>query len=427
MGPFFRGASFLASLAEKTQMRILYIVPFVPWPLRVRSTNLIPRLAKRHIIDLVCLATSRDDFSRLDGIGGVCASVRCRPHSRARALLQVAQALPTGIPLRMAYAASRAMEAAVEEAIAANRPDLIYVERWRALQYVPRNCGIPIVCDPTDSMILYNRRLVSNGIWWEKIVGAEEYLKFLRYEPLLARRSDVTVFCSTLDRDCLLQQDASLNCEIIPNGVDCDHFFRKSEDEVEDSSIVLTGNFGYQPNFHAAVYFIREILPLIRRVRPEVRFLAVGNDSARALRAYRMAGIQLVDFVPDLRPYIARAAVAVAPLTVGTGVSNKVLEAFAVGTPVVATSVACGDLPVCDGEHLFLASEAKLFASRVLELLNDASLRLRIADKARRLVDAKYGWDAVSQNLENLMLRWVKANVSDSTVSDAPRLAGISG
>jgi polysaccharide biosynthesis protein PslH len=398
-------------------MRILYIVPFVPWSLRVRSTNLIPRLAKRHAIDLICLAASQDELSRLNGIGAVCATVRCRSHSRTRALLQVARALPTAVPLRMAYASSSAMEAAVEEAIAASRPDLIYVERWRALQYVPRNCDIPIVCDPTDSMILYNRRLASSGSWWEKMIGAEEYFKFRRYEPLLARQSDVTVFCSAIDRDCLLQQDATLNCEIIPNGVDCDHFFRKGEDEVEDSSIVLTGNFGYHPNFHAAVYFIREIFPLIRSVRPQVKLLTVGNDATRALKAYRMAGIELVDFVPDLRPFIARAAVAVAPLTVGTGVSNKVLEAFAVGTPVVATSLACGDLPVCNGEHLFLATEANSFASRVLELLNDASLRLKMANNARRLVDAKYNWEAVSQDLENLMLRLIEANMSYSTVS----------
>jgi polysaccharide biosynthesis protein PslH len=403
-------------------MRILYIVPFVPWPLRVRSSNLIPRLARRHVIDLLCLAGSEKDVSKLNGVGEACASVRYTTHSRMRALLQAAAALPTSCPARMAYASSGAMKAAVEETIAAKRPDVIYVERWRALQYVPRNCGIPVVCDPTDSMILYNRRLVSNGSWWEKIVGAEEYVKFRRYEPLLARRSDVTVFCSTHDRDCLLQQDATLNCEIIPNGVDCDHFFQKNADEVEESSIVLTGNFGYHPNFHAAVYFIREILPLVRSVRPEVRLLAVGHDAARALSAYRMPGIELVDFVPDLRPYIARATVAVAPLTVGTGVSNKVLEAFAVGTPVVATSLACGDLPVRNGEHLFLANDTKLFASRVLELLNDASLRVRLAENARKLVDAKYNWEIVSQDLENLMLRLVDANVPFSPVSSASRL-----
>jgi glycosyltransferase involved in cell wall biosynthesis len=389
-------------------MRILYVVPFVPWPLRVRSVNLIPRLAKRHAIDLVCLARSANEVSKLDDIGSLCASVKCATHSRMQAVSQTAWALPTAVPLRMSFASSAAMVEAVQNAIAANPPDVIYAERWRALQYVPCDCGIPVVCDPTDSMILYNRRLLSSGSWWERIIGAEEYVKFLRYEPVLARRADVNIFCSTLDRDCLLQRDPSLNCEIVPNGVNCELFFPKNQNEVEPATVIFTGNFGYRPNFHAASYFIQEVLPTIRLGCPELRFLVVGNDATRRLKKYRAPGIELIDFVPDLRPYIAKAAVAVAPLTLGTGVSNKVLEAFAVGTPVVATALACGDLPVRDGEHLFLAKDSKPFADRVLELLRNSSLRATMAEKGRALVEAEYDWEAVTQKLENVMYRLVE-------------------
>jgi polysaccharide biosynthesis protein PslH len=392
-------------------MRILYVVPFVPWPLRVRSVNLIPRLARRHAIDLVCLASSADEISRLDGIGSLCASVECATHSRMQALSKTVLALPTAVPLRMAFASSAAMAEAVQNAIASNSPDVIYVERWRALQYVPGDCGIPVVCDPTDSMILYNRRLLSSGSWWERIIGVEEYVKFLRYEPILARRADVNLFCSTLDRDSLLRQDPNLNCEIVPNGVNCELFFPKNQSEVDPATVIFTGNFGYRPNFHAAVYFIQEVLPTVRRGCPQVRFLAVGNDAIRRLKKYSVPGIELTDYVPDLRPYIAKATVAVAPLTLGTGVSNKVLEAFAVGTPVVATALACGDLPVRHGQHLYLADGSKPFADRVLELLRDSSLRTMMAENGRALVEAQYDWEAVTQKLENVMFRLVEGRI----------------
>jgi len=403
-------------------MRILYIVPFVPWSLRVRSFNLIPRLARRHRIHLVCLATSGNDLSSLNGLGSFCSTVRCATHSRTRALVQALKALPTRVPVRMAYAASPAMETIVRNAIESEQPDLIYVERWRALSYVPPNSGVPVLCDPTDSMILYNRRLMASGSWWEKMIGMEEYAKFLRHEPALARRADLTVFCSMVDRDCLQAQDPGLQCEIVPNGVDCRHFFPKGEKESEPATAILTGNFGYRPNLHAAIYFMKTILPSILRGCPQFKLLVVGNGATQKLRKHITGNIELIDFVSDLRPYLAKATVAIAPMTVGVGVSNKVLQALAVGTPVVASSLACGDLPVRDGEHLYLADSPGLFAGRVLEVLQDGSLRSRMAAKGRTLVETKYDWDIVVRRLEDLMhqLTENRTVVSERSADPAP-------
>lgn len=395
-------------------MRILYILPFVPWSIRVRSYNLIPRLARRHKIDLVCLSSSADDIPRLNGIRSSCATVKYATHSKKRALFQVAKACATSIPLRMAYASSVEMQAIVRSNIESNRPDLIYVERWRGLQYVPLDCRIPILCDPTDNMVLYNRRLMSSGSWWERVLGVEEYVKFLRYEPALARRANLTVFCSRVDQDCLLASHPKLNCEIIPNGVDCKRFFYKSQGDAEPATIIFTGNFRYSPNVHAAVYFLETVFPVIRRRCPESKFLAVGNGVTTKLRKYiGVPAIELVDFVPELRPYLARATVAVAPITVGVGVSNKVLEAFSVGTPVVATPLAYGDLPVRDGEHLYVANNPGLFAQKVLELLHDTPLRARMADQGRLLVEQNYDWEVVADKLQSLMHRLAGCNGSD--------------
>lgn len=399
-------------------MRILYVVPFVPWSIRVRSFNLIPRLARRHCIDLVCLASSGNQLSSLNGLGSLCGSVRSATHSRSRAVWQTLKALPTRVPLRMAYAFSAAMQAAVRDAIEANPPDVIYVERWRALSYIPSDSGIPVLCDPTDSMILYNRRLISNGSWWERVIGVEEYAKFLRYEPALSRRADLTVFCSTVDQDCLLAQDAGLNCEIVPNGVDCRHFFARGESEGESATIILTGNFHYRPNRHAAVYFLQKVLPSILRGCPAAKLLIVGNEATRNLGRHADDGTELIDFVPDLRPYLARASVAVAPLTVGVGVSNKVLQAFAVGTPVVATSLACGDLPVRDGEHLYVADSPEAFADRVLEILRNRALHVQMVQRARTLVATRYDWEVVSRKLEGLMHQ-----LAETKRSSLPRIS----
>jgi len=387
-------------------MRILYITPFVPYPVRVRSFNLIPRLAKRHDIHLLCLSWSAEEEARGAYFADICRSVQCVRHHKARAALQCAAALASPTPLRMACFASARMRQAVREAVAEFSPDLIYTERWRALQYVPSGIGVPVLCDPTDSMLLYNQRLMRLGGWWERLVGAEEYLKFLRYEARLARHADAVVFCSRLDRDAVQRHAPGVPYVLVPNGVDCEKYFRKRADEEEPNTLVFTGNLGYRPNRHAVHFFLDNIFPLVREQIPETRFMVVGRGAREALRkeSGNIPGLEVVDFVPELRPYVARATVAVAPITIGSGVSNKLGEAFATGTAVVAMRLPCGDMAVQDGVHLFIADQPAEFADRVVRLLRDSKLRASMAIRARQLVEEKYDWEIVCRTMELAML-----------------------
>lgn len=385
-------------------MKILYVVPFVPRQVKVRSFNLIPRLARSHQIHLVCVSSEVPSEAQRQYLEQYCETVLYIPHSRWRAISQCAAALPTKRPMRIAYCESKAASQAVDDLVREAEPDVIYVERWRALQYVPRNAAVPVVCDPTDSMTLYNRRLKGTGAWWERFVGWEEHRRFVRYEGTLARRADVCVFCSGVDMECVKEQAPEVRYELVPNGVDCEKLFFKETSEEEPATLVFTGNLKYRPNRHAAEFFLAQIFPLVQKQVPQAKFVVVGNGAEKALGRYRgTPGFEAVGFVPELRPYLARATVAVAPLTVGAGVSNKLGEGFAVGTPVVATPLASGDLPVKDGEHLLIAREATQFADRVIALLADAQLRRAIAARARRLVQEQYDWKIVSRKMEDVM------------------------
>jgi len=394
-------------------MRILYIVPFVPWPLRVRSHNMIPRLARRHEICLLCLSGSAEEEARAHALREFCQEIRFVRHRKLRALWQCALALATPVPLRMAYFASPDMRAAVQQAIIEFSPELIYLERWRTLQYVPPGVRVPIICDPTDSMLLYNQRLMRTGAWWERVVGFEEYLKFLRHEAKLASRASVVVFCSRVDLECVRKNAPAARYAVVPNGVDCTAFFPKQAQGEEPNTIVFTGNFAYKPNRHAVRFFLDEVFPLIRRAIPPARFMAVGSRATRYLGSdsRNTPGVEVIDFVPELRPFIARATVAVAPITVGAGVSNKLGESFATGTPVVATHLACGDLPVRDGVHLLLADDPRMFAGKVVQLFREPHLRRFLATNARRFVEATYDWEIVAGQMEGLMNEAVQGSV----------------
>lgn len=395
-------------------MRILYVLPFVPWHIRVRSYNLIPRLAKEHEIYLLCLSSSSEEDARAELLQKYCQQVRLVRHSKSRAFRQCALALATPVPLRMAYFASPDMQKSVKRAVAEFSPDIIYLERWRALQYIPSDISVPVVCDPTDSMLLYNQRLMRTGCWWERLVGLEESLKFRTYEGELARRADTVIFCSRVDLECVRKIAPTARYALVPNAVDREMFFPKHLQEEEPNTIVFTGNFGYRPNRHAVQFFLKEIFPLVRKEVPNARFVAVGSRAALYLRrdAQNIPGLEVVDFVPELRTYVAKAAVAVAPITVGAGVSNKLGEAFATGTAVVATSLACGDMPVRDGEHLLLADEPVAFAGKVVHLLRNPDLRLQLVSRARKLVEEYYDWSTAYRLMEQVMLDLVQAEVT---------------
>ena len=389
-------------------MRILYIVPFVPWAVKVRSFNLIPRLARRNEITVVCASGAEPSPEQRDWLSKYCKKTVHVRHSRLKGMAQCAAALLTRTPLRIAYCRSKTGQEAVRRLYEEVRPDVVYVERWRALQFVPEEGAVPVVCDPTDSMTLYNRRLMRGGAWWERLMGWEEYRKFLGYERKLARVADVCVFCSRVDTECVREQAPEVQYELVPNGVDCEKYFFKEESEEEPGKLVFTGSFKYRPSRHAAEFFLERIFPLIRKEVPEAKFVAVGNGAGEALASYRgRAGFEAVDFVPDLRPYLAKAAVAVAPLTVGAGVSNKLAEGFAVGTPVVATPLACGDLPVKSGEQLLIGTSPQEFAEHVVRLLRDPALRRQMAVRARRLAEEQYDWEMVSRRMEMVMQRLV--------------------
>jgi polysaccharide biosynthesis protein PslH len=384
-------------------MRILYVLPFVPWPVKVRSLNLIPRLARSHEVHLLALAQSQAELARANNVSHHCASVTLVRRTKWPALFNCMAAVFTQTPLRIAYFRCKEMRTSAEKQINNIRPDVIYVERWRTLQYVTGLSEIPIVCDPTDCMTLFNERLMQGGGFLERIIGRHEWKRFRTYERRLGLQSDCVVFCSEVDKKFYKALAPDVNCVTVPNGVDCTVHRRKDIADEESETLIFTGAFTYGPNRHAVKNFLNRILPLIKQQVPRVKFLIVGFGALKACSEWvsRDPRIEVHDWVPDLHPYIARAAVAVVPLQLGVGVSNKILEALSTETAVVTTKLACGDLRVIDGEHLLIADDEQQFAEKVIRLIRDPAGRRAMAIKGGRFVRERYDWEIVADEMKN--------------------------
>jgi polysaccharide biosynthesis protein PslH len=222
--------------------------------------------------------------------------------------------------------------------------------------------------------------------WWEG-----RLLKPVELER--CRRAPLVLVTSERERLLLKQHLSQSHIEVVPNGVDIDVFDAPAAGG-EASTIIFTGTMNYYPNIDAVLFFARECWPLIRARVPDATWLIVGKDPAAEVRnvASKASGITVTGTVPDVRPYLAKATVAIAPVRIGSGTRLKILEALAMRKAVVSTNLGCEGLSVVAGSHLRVADAAQAFAQAVVDVLQDAEQRMSLGNAGRGLVEANYSW-----------------------------------
>jgi len=219
------------------------------------------------------------------------------------------------------------------------------------------------------------------------------------------------VVLSERDAAMLRQLNPRLPLHVIPNGVDTDYFApgRATADEsVNDfvqPRLLFIGNFEYAPNADAAVWLAREILPIVQKQNPATRLLLVGNNPPESVRMLASATIDVTGRVPDVRPYQDRALIFVCPLRFGAGIKNKVLEAMAMGKPLVGTRLSFDGIDLAEGTHALFGESAGELASAIVRLMRDEPLRHSMSIANRQFIEQRYTWQRVADQYEALYQR----------------------
>ena len=222
-----------------------------------------------------------------------------------------------------------------------------------------------------------------------------------RYEAWACASAQLTVAVSETDRALLAANAPSARIRTIATGVDTSYFTANDTPE-SPGALVFTGSMDWYPNEDAIVHFIEAILPTIRRDVSSVSLTVAGrNPTDRVKAAGAAPGVNVTGTVPDVRPYMAQAAVYVVPLRIGGGTRLKIFEALAMGKAVVATGVGAEGLPVVPGQHFLRADSAAEFARAVTTLLRDPSRRKALGLAGRRLVEECYSWPQVAREFES--------------------------
>ncbi len=305
-------------------MRILYVTPYVPSRIRTRPYHLIRELVRQgHQVTLLTAATSDSEARDAERLRDWGVRVEAFQVPRARSLGNCLLALPTREPLQAVYAYHPAMERRLAELARSGEFDWVHIEHLRAARLVRAVEGTPTVYDSVDCIsLLFEQTLKRTPRWTSRMLAALDLARTRRYEAHLLTRYDQAVVTSRRDKEALEslahrylpRQARCAPITVVTNGVDTE-YFRPQPGPRDRRTAVFTGKMSYHANVAGALYFAREVLPLIWARDPEVQFWVVGKDPPEVvLRLARDPRITVTGTVEDMRPYLARAAVAVCPV-----------------------------------------------------------------------------------------------------------------
>lgn len=397
-------------------MRILFIVPYLPSLIRVRPYNLVRALAQRgHQITLLALHPPGDDASGLANLREWCESVRTVRMPGWRPLWNALRALPASIPFQAAYSRSPQMTQLIRSNLVMERYDIVHLEHLRGAE-LSRGLDIdtpPIIFDAVDSIsLLFERTMQRAARWQSRLMARLDLNRTRRYEGQYTRRFSRVLVTSPEDHDALAalcaphtgetEREIDNRLVVLPNGVDLSYFQPLGEPRQSDT-IIFSGKMSYHANTAAALDLVQSVMPIVWAERPEAQVWLVGKDPPTVVRELAAdPRVTVTGTVPDVRPYLGRAAVAVSALRYSVGIQNKVLEALAMATPVVTTAGTCRALAVEPGTHLLVGDSAPALARAVLALLINAEQRRRLGQAGRRYVETHHDWDRIAARLESV-------------------------
>ncbi len=231
-----------------------------------------------------------------------------------------------------------------------------------------------------------------------KIFEAWEQKKVYQFEKTFKAFKKVLV-CSKEDKQYLEKEHHLNNIDLLPNGVDTTTFYPRNHDYTTDHILLFTGNMDYKPNIDAVQYFVQEIFPTILKQKPETKFIIAGQRPVAKVLALASPNIEVTGFVEDIAQMYNAASVVVAPLRFGAGTQNKVLEALAMGVPVVCSHIGFEGLGIESGNGVIKETQTDAFAKAVLELLSSETQRKAVGEKGIALIQNNFSWEIISKKL----------------------------
>ena len=394
--------------------RLLFLAHRIPYPPdkgeKIRAWHMLEHLTRDWTVDLGCLMDDPADAQHLSVLRGCCAEVHAAPVTRSGRIARTLFGTRPGEPLSLAWFHEPGLARWVRAGLGARRYEAVLVYSSAMATYVPLGPGGPLrILDMVDVDSEKWRAYAASAGGPKRLVWAREARTLLAFERRAAAQFDRTLLVSAQEAQTFatLAPEVASRIDWVENGVDVARFDPKCDwpdpYAAESPAIVFTGTMDYRPNVEAVSFFATEVMPRLASLSPAPHFHIVGANPSPAVRALaELPRVHVTGSVPDMRPYLAHAAVAVAPLRIARGIQNKVLEAMAMARPVVASPEAHEGVRAVAGRDLLVADGAEAMAVAVTQVLAGGMPGLGTA--ARAAVLAGYDWKATLARLDDILV-----------------------
>ena len=393
--------------------RLLFIAHRVPYPPdkgeRVRAFHEILALARHYRVTVAALAHTQADVQAAEGLRPLCDRLVIARAGGKRGLVRGGCRFLAGRSVTEGYFASPHLTRLLLEESRREPFDVIVAYSSGTLPYA---LAVPAAARVMDLVDVDSQKWSSYAAkagWPRRWLYGREARAVRALEEEAVARCDAVLLVSEAEKQAL--GAARDNVLAVGNGVDTDYFSPAAADARRPPALVFTGTMDYRPNIEGVCWFVQEVWPALRKQAPSLTFTIVGRDPTRAVRQLaETPGVTVTGSVPDVRPYLAAATVAVTPLLIARGIQNKVLEAMAMGRAVIGSPAAIEGLEVTVGEHVLQAETPDEWVRTVMSLLTDAARRTELEQAARRCVEDRYSWDARMAPLVSLCERLTGAS-----------------
>jgi sugar transferase (PEP-CTERM/EpsH1 system associated) len=393
--------------------RLLFLAHRIPYPPdkgeKIRAWHMLDHLARDWTVDLGCLLDDPADAEHLSVLRGCCAEVHAAPVTRRGRIARTLFGTRPGEPLSLAWFHEPGLARWVRAGLGARHYEAVLVYSSAMATYVPPGPGgPPRILDMVDVDSEKWRAYAASAGGPKRLVWAREARTLLAFERRAAAQFDRTLLVSAQEAQTFatLAPEVASRIDWVENGVDVERFDPECDwpDPFAASSpaIAFTGTMDYLPNVEAVSFFATKVMPRLASLSPAPHFHIVGANPSPAVRALaELPRVHVTSSVPDMRPYLAHAAVAVAPLRIARGIQNKVLEAMAMARPVVASPEAHEGVRAVAGQDLLVADGAEAMAAAVARVLAGSTPGLGAA--ARAAVLARHDWKATLTRLDDIL------------------------
>jgi sugar transferase (PEP-CTERM/EpsH1 system associated) len=388
-------------------LKILFLSQRVPYPPnrgdKITTWRLIERMKRAHDVRIVAFAHDETDMLAAEELRAKGFPTTAIPYRDKWAKFKALPLLATGKPLTLGVYGSKALQAAVDREIEAC--DMAYAYSSSMGAFLEKHTSTPRVMHfgelDSDKWRQYGERTRFPMSW----VYRREQRTLLTFERRVAHAFTDNVLCTPLEQAVFAREIPGARSTVLRNGVDLQYFTPRPALR-EAGHIVFTGVMNYFPNSDGCIWFVNEILPLVRREHPKARFTIVGSHPTPGVMALAQTdGVTVTGFVKDTREYLARGALSVAPLRIARGIQNKVLEAMAMGLPVVGTTCATQGVDAKPERDYLVRDDAAGFARAVSALLAKPADAEALGARARSFVEANYDWEVVFRPLDEILAR----------------------